>query len=100
VKALVWYVLECEVIFKEHRHLNLIISLFHRKPPILLEYTGYSRYDIIDCATHIAKKVSEEPVTASNRELIAVKRKYDSKKYLNVSTSVDLPSVHQIQIDM
>lgn len=69
-------------------------------PPILLEYTGYSRYDIIDCATHIAKKVSEEPVTASNRELIAVKRKYDSKKYLNVSTSVDLPSVHQIQIDM
>ena len=85
---------------QEVHHMTLTFSLVYRKPSILLEYTGYSRYDIIDCATHIAKKVSEEPVTASNRELIAVKRKYDSKKYLHVSTSVNLPSVLQIQIDM
>jgi len=62
-------------------------------PPILLEYTGFTRREIIVCAEIIAKKVSEEPVTASKRQLVAVKRKYDNKKYLNVSTVLRLPSI-------
>lgn len=38
-------------------------------------------------------KVSEEPVTASRRQLVAVKRKYDNRKYLNVSTEIGLPTI-------
>jgi len=61
--------------------------------PILLEYTGYTSSELIECAKEIAKKVAEEPVTASRRELIAVKKKYDNTKYLRVSTDYDLPKL-------
>lgn len=62
-------------------------------PPILLEYTGFTRREIILCAEIVAHKVAEEPVTASKRQLVAVKKKYDNKKYLNVSTGLRLPSI-------
>mmetsp|Transcript_6726 Transcript_6726/g.7297 ORF Transcript_6726/g.7297 Transcript_6726/m.7297 type:complete len:478 (+) Transcript_6726:159-1592(+) len=62
-------------------------------PPILIEYTGFSRFQIIDCAELVSKKVAEETVTASRRQLLAVKRKYDNKKYLNVSTQLRLPCI-------
>ena len=63
------------------------------QPPILLEYTGFTKKEICDCAEVVATKVSEEPVTASKRQLVAVKRKYDNKKYMNVSTELRLPSI-------
>jgi hypothetical protein len=48
---------------------------------------------LIECARDIAKKVAEEPVTASRRELTSVKKKYDNRKYLDVSTEYDLPKL-------
>jgi len=66
---------------------------------ILLEYTGFKSSELLDCASVIARKIGEEPVTASKRQLVAVKRKYDNKKYQFVSTSVDLPCASHIPID-
>lgn len=60
-------------------------------PPILLEYTGFEASDLITCAKEISVKVAEAQVTASRRELIAVKKKYDNRKYLHVSTDFSLP---------
>lgn len=62
-------------------------------PPILLEYTGFNRVDLILCAEHIAEKVAVEPVTASNRHLIAVKKKYNTAKFLNISGDYSLPTL-------
>ena len=62
-------------------------------PPILLEYTGFDKKRIYKIAKIIAGKVAEEPITASNRELIAVKKKYDNRKYSYISTEYDLPSM-------
>mmetsp|Transcript_15905 Transcript_15905/g.23710 ORF Transcript_15905/g.23710 Transcript_15905/m.23710 type:complete len:489 (-) Transcript_15905:227-1693(-) len=62
-------------------------------PPIVLEYTGFSRTVLYDCAKEIAKKVAEEPVTASNRELLAVKKKYDQRKFLFISSEYALPTL-------
>lgn len=64
--------------------------------PLLLEYTGFSANDILDCASIIARKVAEEPVTASNRLLIALKKKYDHRKHMSVSTSVKDPCAHTL----
>jgi hypothetical protein len=63
------------------------------KPPILLEYTGFEKETIISCAKEISVKVAQAPITASRRELIAVKKKYDNKKYLHVSTDFSLPTM-------
>jgi len=61
---------------------------------MILEYTGYSMEEIMDCAAVIARKIGEEPVTASRRQLVAVKRKFDNRKYQYVSNpSIQLPSV-------
>lgn len=66
---------------------------------ILLEYTGFMPEELFECASVIARKIGEEPVTASKRQLVAVKRKYDNKKYQFVSTSVGLPCASYIPID-
>lgn len=66
---------------------------YPRMPLILLEYTGFTALEVIECAEIIAKKVSEEPVTASRRQLVAVKRKYENRKYLSVSQNLRLPSI-------
>eukprot|EP00814_Leptocylindrus_danicus_P010872 CAMPEP_0116020402 /NCGR_PEP_ID=MMETSP0321-20121206/9773_1 /TAXON_ID=163516 /ORGANISM="Leptocylindrus danicus var. danicus, Strain B650" /LENGTH=434 /DNA_ID=CAMNT_0003491081 /DNA_START=840 /DNA_END=2144 /DNA_ORIENTATION=- len=54
-------------------------------PELLMEYTNFDEGEIRQCIANIAKKVSEEQVTMSNRQLIAVKRKYDQEKYQNIS---------------
>jgi hypothetical protein len=77
-------------------HLNNYFSHFIEQDNILLEYTGFAEADILECAAVIARKVGEEPVTASRRQLVAVKRKYDNKKYMNVSIEVEQPDVHDI----
>jgi len=65
-------------------------------PVLLVEYSNFQACKILECATLLSKKVSEEPVTASRRQLVAVKRKFDSRKYLNVSTTIDLPNANTI----
>jgi hypothetical protein len=55
--------------------------------PVLAEYTGFDEAEVMFCAAMVAKKVSEEPVTASRRQLIAVKRKYSLEKFLGVSST-------------
>mmetsp|Transcript_21524 Transcript_21524/g.33180 ORF Transcript_21524/g.33180 Transcript_21524/m.33180 type:complete len:502 (+) Transcript_21524:228-1733(+) len=65
-------------------------------PECLSEYTGYSANQIIDCAEVIAVKVGEEVVTASRRQLIAVKKKYDHSKYHHVSSEFGEPDADDI----
>lgn len=65
-------------------------------PSILLEYTGFEEKDILTCAAQVAKKVGEEPVTASKRLLASVKRKYSSRKFLQVSVKVNVPSIESV----
>mmetsp|Transcript_8043 Transcript_8043/g.11589 ORF Transcript_8043/g.11589 Transcript_8043/m.11589 type:complete len:498 (+) Transcript_8043:165-1658(+) len=65
-------------------------------PECLIEYTGYTANKILHCARIIAVKVGEEVVTASRRQLIAVKRKYDNAKYHNVSSELEEPDVDDI----
>merc|ERR1740121_211905 len=65
---------------------------------ILLEYTGFGNEELLECAAIIARKIEEEPVTASKRQLVAVKRKYDNRRYQYVSTTVELPSARYIPI--
>eukprot|EP00566_Odontella_aurita_P012130 CAMPEP_0113562118 /NCGR_PEP_ID=MMETSP0015_2-20120614/20351_1 /TAXON_ID=2838 /ORGANISM="Odontella" /LENGTH=497 /DNA_ID=CAMNT_0000463983 /DNA_START=228 /DNA_END=1721 /DNA_ORIENTATION=- /assembly_acc=CAM_ASM_000160 len=62
-------------------------------PTVLMEYTGFQPSELMACAAIIATKVGEEPVTASRRQLVAVKRKYDHRKYQHVSTTVRQPNV-------
>jgi len=68
------------------------------KPKIVLEYTGFEESEIIECATLIATKVGEEPITASRRQLVAVKRKYDHRKYQHISVSIEPPNACDISI--
>ena len=63
---------------------------------LLLDFTGFRINDIITCAVLIAQKIGESPVTASRRQLVSVKRKYDSRRYLHVSASVELPDASYI----
>jgi G2/mitotic-specific cyclin-B, other len=58
-------------------------------PKILLEYTGFSKAEILEVANKIVDRVGEEIVTASARELVAVKRKYEDKKYGAVSDFIN-----------
>jgi len=58
---------------------------------ILLEYTGFQKSEIFECSAIMSKKIAEEPVTASRRQLVAVKRKYDNRKFSHVSKAIELP---------
>jgi hypothetical protein len=51
----------------------------------LVEYTGYTKDEILALAGKIARKIGAEVVTASQRALLAVKKKYDTGKYFHVS---------------
>jgi hypothetical protein len=44
----------------------------------------------------MAEKVGESPITASRRQLNAVKKKFENKKYMEVATYLDLPSVDYV----
>ena len=60
-------------------------------PQVLLEYTGFSPSEIREVNAIVCTKVAEEPVTASRRQLVAVKRKWDNAKFRHISTQFDLP---------
>jgi cyclin B len=67
-------------------------------PTILLEYTEFDVGMLLKCAEDIARYVAEEPITASRRQLIAVKKKFENKKYCHVSTDIKNP-VYQELVD-
>jgi len=60
-------------------------------PTVLLEYTDFSQGMLLKCAEEIARYVAEEPITASRRQLIAVKKKFENKKYGQVSSDIRNP---------
>jgi len=64
-------------------------SLNHPNPSkavtLLTNFTTYSLTSLNNVAKLISKKVSEEPVTASRRQLIAVKKKFANEKYGAIS---------------
>mmetsp|Transcript_5507 Transcript_5507/g.12000 ORF Transcript_5507/g.12000 Transcript_5507/m.12000 type:complete len:508 (+) Transcript_5507:484-2007(+) len=65
-------------------------------PKVLLEYTGFAKSELRQVSRIICTKVGEEPVTASRRQLVAVKRKFDHDRYKRVSTAFDLPDPSHI----
>lgn len=69
---------------------------YEEKNELLLEYTGFEIPILLEIASIIAQRVAEEPVTASRRQLVAVKRKYDARRYGHVSTSFPEPKVEHI----
>lgn len=44
----------------------------------------------------MAEKVAEEPITASRRQLNAVKKKFENSKYLEVSVNLELPNIQYV----
>jgi len=63
----------------------------------LLDYTGFHVDEIKECAAGIADKVGGDDTVASNRRhLVAVKRKYDSRRYNHVSTEFENPEVEHL----
>jgi len=69
-------------------------------PQTLMEYTEFEKDDLMDCMTVIAAKISEPAICASRRHLTAVRKKYDNKKYLHVSSTLELPSVSFVTDNM
>eukprot|EP00574_Skeletonema_japonicum_P005166 CAMPEP_0201714922 /NCGR_PEP_ID=MMETSP0593-20130828/1182_1 /ASSEMBLY_ACC=CAM_ASM_000672 /TAXON_ID=267983 /ORGANISM="Skeletonema japonicum, Strain CCMP2506" /LENGTH=494 /DNA_ID=CAMNT_0048204237 /DNA_START=288 /DNA_END=1772 /DNA_ORIENTATION=- len=65
-------------------------------PTILMEYTGFCEYELTTCMERMVEKVSEEPITASRRQLNAVKKKFESSKYLEVSVNLELPNIQYV----
>mmetsp|Transcript_3009 Transcript_3009/g.5687 ORF Transcript_3009/g.5687 Transcript_3009/m.5687 type:complete len:512 (-) Transcript_3009:170-1705(-) len=65
-------------------------------PQILMEYTEFEKDELVKVMSEICDRVAEEPITASRRQLTAVKRKYSNKKYLSVATEIQLPSIHHV----
>jgi len=75
-------------------HSNFVFSVL--QPETLLSYTGYYRAHILQVAKQIAARVSEEITTVSKRQLVAVKRKFDSGFFSYVSVDYDPPCVSDI----
>lgn len=75
---------------------SLTDIFLHAKPSELLKYTGFSPHEITEVAMLVESKVGESDTTYSRRSLVAVKRKYESDRYDNVSSSFTLPMVHHL----
>ena len=58
-----------------------------------MEYTGYTKDEIFVVACKIAEKIGAEVVTASQRALLAVKKKYDTGKHFHVSVDMIDPVI-------
>mmetsp|Transcript_25629 Transcript_25629/g.42035 ORF Transcript_25629/g.42035 Transcript_25629/m.42035 type:complete len:597 (+) Transcript_25629:211-2001(+) len=64
-------------------------------PKILMGYTDFDKDELMVCMTVVATKICE-PVICTSIHLTAISRKYEQRKYLSVSSVVELPSVHYI----
>ena len=83
--ACVLLAINCDHVFRQDHQRDRINESEPGFPQILKEYTNFNELELRKCMYMISQKVSEEPVTMSNRQLIAVKRKYDQEKYSNIS---------------
>jgi len=66
-------------------------------PDSLVQYTGYEKKEILRVCDQIASNIGQQVVTASERQLIAVKRKFDSRKYYYVSTDLIDPEINDLR---
>jgi len=82
-----------DILVKENSDPNLT-SENAQSTKLLIEFTGFKLDAIKECAAIIAQKVGEEPVTASRRQLVSVKRKYDQRRFHHVSSIVNLPHAY------
>jgi len=62
-----------------------------------MEYTQFDEKELWKCIALVAQKVSGPSICASKRHLNAVKKKYENKKYLSVSTDLVDPDVRFVQ---
>ena len=58
----------------------------------LREYSGYDVDQIAPCARQMSEHVNKNPITASKRPLHAVRKKFESQKFMEVSA--ESPPVH------
>lgn len=65
-----------------------------------MQYTGFDKEELMECMTLVAAKISEPSICASRRNLTAVKKKYEHRKYQSVSSAVDFPSVFYVKENM
>ncbi len=61
-----------------------------------MEYTEFEKDDLVNCMTTVAAKINEPAICASRRHLTAVRKKYEHRKYLSVSSVVAAPSVRYV----
>lgn len=60
-------------------------------PDELLDFTGYTAEQLRPCCHQIANHINRSPTTASKRQLNAVKKKFASPKYLEISNELVAP---------
>jgi len=65
-------------------------------PESLLKYTGYTKDEVFAVCERIIDSIGQEVVTASDRRLVAVKRKFDSRKYFHVSSEFIDPEIRDL----
>eukprot|EP00525_Craspedostauros_australis_P009782 CAMPEP_0198111902 /NCGR_PEP_ID=MMETSP1442-20131203/3826_1 /TAXON_ID= /ORGANISM="Craspedostauros australis, Strain CCMP3328" /LENGTH=226 /DNA_ID=CAMNT_0043768507 /DNA_START=123 /DNA_END=803 /DNA_ORIENTATION=- len=69
-------------------------------PEMLLQYTRYSAAEICDVAKVIARKVAEHTKTYSRKDLLAVKKKFESSRYSNASINFANPEASHLHLPM
>ncbi|KAL7534036.1 hypothetical protein ACHAXR_005593, partial [Thalassiosira sp. AJA248-18] len=69
-------------------------------PRILMEYTEFDQDELMACMDLCATKICEPAICASRRHLTAVRKKYENRKYLSVSTVIELPSMRYVRLNM
>jgi len=65
-----------------------------------MEYTEFEKDNLMDCMTVIVSKIREPAICASRRHLNAVRKKYEHRKYLSVSSTLELPCVSFVEKNM
>lgn len=51
----------------------------------LREYAGFTLDQILPCARQISEHVNKNPITASKRPLHAVRKKFESPKFMEIA---------------
>lgn len=79
--------------------LTFSIAFSTYQPKILLEYTQFDPKELWKCMTLVAQKICGPAICASKRNLTAVKKKYENRKYLSVSSTEVLvePNIRFVQ---
>ena len=70
--------------------------LVRLQPKELVEYTGFDVSKVVEVAEKVCVKVQNTQVTNSRRELIAVKRKFESSRYHCVACDFDEPDLQEV----